>query len=105
MQFFGEKYGDWVRVVQIGGKPTSLDGYSMELCGGAHVRATGGIGLFGVVAGGGVRGASRRIEAVPGLEDYKKANEELRLIKSLSGIVNAPIGELEKKIESLLAQQ
>ncbi len=38
MQFFGDKYGEWVRVVQIGGKPTALDGYSMELCGGTHVR-------------------------------------------------------------------
>jgi alanyl-tRNA synthetase len=46
MQFFGEKYGDRVRVVQIGGAPGALDGYSMELCGGTHCRATGEIGLF-----------------------------------------------------------
>ena len=46
MQFFGDKYGDTVRVVQIGGKPAALDGYSMELCGGTHTRATGEIGLF-----------------------------------------------------------
>jgi hypothetical protein len=41
MQFFGDKYGDLVRVVQISGSPNDLDGYSMELCGGTHVRTTG----------------------------------------------------------------
>src|SRR5205823_3241732 len=50
MQFFGDKYGDLVRVVQIGGKPMALDGYSMELCGGTHTRATGEIGLFRIVS-------------------------------------------------------
>ena len=49
MQFFGEKYGDMVRVVQIGGGAGALDGYSMELCGGTHTRATGEIGLFRIV--------------------------------------------------------
>jgi alanyl-tRNA synthetase len=44
MQFFGDKYGDVVRVVQIGGAAGALDGYSMELCGGTHTRATGEIG-------------------------------------------------------------
>ena len=54
MQFFGEKYGDVVRVVQIGGKAGALDGYSMELCGGTHTRATGEIGLFRIVSEGAV---------------------------------------------------
>ncbi|HWI56901.1 MAG TPA: alanine--tRNA ligase, partial [Bacillota bacterium] len=98
MQFFGEKYGDWVRVVQIGGKPTALDGYSMELCGGTHVRATGEIGLFRIVGESAIAAGVRRIEAVSGLEAYKRANEELHLIKTLSGKVNSPAGELEKKV-------
>jgi len=105
MQFFGEKYGDWVRVVQVGGKPTALDGYSMELCGGTHVHATGEIGLFRIVAESAIAAGIRRIEAVSGLEAYRRANEELALIKTLSGKVNSPAVELEKKIESLLAQQ
>jgi alanyl-tRNA synthetase len=105
MQFFGEKYGDVVRVVQIGGKPAALDGYSMELCGGTHTRATGEIGLFRIAAESAIAAGIRRIEAVSGLEAYKRANEELQLIKTLSGKVNSPVGELEKKIESLLAQQ
>ncbi len=49
MQFFGDKYGDTVRVVQIGGQPAALNGYSMELCAGTHTRATGEIGLFRIV--------------------------------------------------------
>ncbi len=105
MQFFGEKYGDQVRVVQIGGDAKKLNGYSMELCGGTHTRATGELGLFRIVAESAVAAGIRRIEAVSGLEAYKKANEELHLIKTLSGKVNSPVGELEKKIESLLAQQ
>ena len=105
MQFFGEKYGDWVRVVQIGGTPTSLDGYSMELCGGTHVRATGEIGLFRLASESAIAAGIRRIEAVSGLEAYRQANEQLQLIRNLSGKVNSPAAELEKKIDSLLAQQ
>ena len=104
-QFFGDKYGDWVRVVQIGGRPTAFDGYSMELCGGTHVRATGEIGLFRISAESAIAAGIRRIEALSGLEAYRRANEELQLIKTLSGKVNSPVGELEKKVESLLAQQ
>jgi alanyl-tRNA synthetase len=105
MQFFGDKYGDRVRVVQIGGKATALDGYSMELCGGTHTRATGEIGLFRIVGESAIAAGIRRIEAVSGLEAYRRANEELQLIKTVAGKVNSPIGELEKKIEAMLAQQ
>jgi alanyl-tRNA synthetase len=105
MQFFGEKYGDRVRVVQIGGRRSALDGYSMELCGGTHVRATGEIGLFRIVSESAIASGVRRIEAVAGLEAYHKADEELQLIKSIAERVNAPIVELEKKIESLMAEQ
>ena len=101
MQFFREKYGDCVRV----GRAGELNGYSMELCGGTHVRATGEIGLFRVVAESAIAAGIRRIEAVSGLEAYKRASDELQLIKSISGKVNSPAAELEKKIESLLAQQ
>jgi alanyl-tRNA synthetase len=105
MQFFGDKYGDLVRVVQIGGHAAKLDGYSMELCGGTHTRATGEIGLFRIVGESAIAAGVRRIEAVAGLEAYRKATDELHLIKALAGKVNSPVHELEKKIESLLAQQ
>ena len=105
MQFFGDKYGDVVRVVQIGGHAHKLDGYSMELCGGTHTRATGEIGLFRIVGENAIAAGVRRIEAVAGLEAYRKATEEVALIKALAGKVNSPIHELDKKIDSLLAHQ
>jgi alanyl-tRNA synthetase len=105
MQFFGEKYGDTVRVVQIGGLAQKLDGYSMELCGGTHTRATGEIGLFRIVGESAIAAGVRRIEAVAGLEAYRKATDEVSLIKTLAGKVNSPVHELDKKIDALLAQQ
>jgi alanyl-tRNA synthetase len=105
MQFFGEKYGDKVRVVQIGGKGGGLDGYSMELCGGTHTRATGEAGLFRILSESAVAAGVRRIEAVAGLRAYDKAREDAALILSVAGKVNSPVGELEKRVDSLLAQQ
>jgi alanyl-tRNA synthetase len=104
-QFFGEKYGDVVRVVQVGGNPGALNGYSMELCGGTHVRATGEIGLFRIVGENAIAAGVRRIEAVAGLAAYDVMKLDRELIRSVSGKVNSPIGELEKKIASLLEQQ
>jgi alanine--tRNA ligase len=105
MQFFGDKYGDIVRVVQIGGEANKLNGYSMELCGGTHTRATGEIGLFRIVSEAAVAAGVRRIEAVAGLTAYDLAHEQLQLIRSIAGKINSPVHEIEKKIEALLAHQ
>jgi alanyl-tRNA synthetase len=94
-----------VRVVQIGGQPKALNGYSMELCGGTHTRATGEIGLFRIVGENAIAAGVRRIEAVAGLEAYNLANQQLQLIRGIAGRINSPVHELEKKIEALLAQQ
>jgi alanyl-tRNA synthetase len=66
IQFFGEKYGDTVRVLQIGGAPQALNGYSMELCGGTHVRSTSEIGPFRIIKEEAIAAGVRRIEAVAG---------------------------------------
>jgi alanyl-tRNA synthetase len=66
MQFFGDKYGEMVRVVQIGGEAQQLNGYAQELCGGTHVRRTGDIGLFKIKSEGAIASGVRRIEAVCG---------------------------------------
>ena len=75
MQFFGDKYGDIVRVVQIGGQPNALNGYSQELCGGTHVRNTREIGLFKIKSEGAVASGVRRIEAVCGEAAWAYLNE------------------------------
>jgi alanyl-tRNA synthetase len=77
-QFFGEKYGDRVRVLQIGGDPAKLNGYSMELCGGTHVRSTSEIGPFRVVKEEAIAAGTRRIEAVAGDAARVWAKEEAK---------------------------
>jgi alanyl-tRNA synthetase len=76
IQFFGEKYGDTVRVLQIGGAPRALDGYSMELCGGTHVSSTGEIGPFRIVKEEAIAAGTRRIEAVAGDAAREWAKQE-----------------------------
>jgi alanyl-tRNA synthetase len=76
IQFFGEKYGDTVRVLQIGGEPKALNGYSMELCGGTHVRSTSEIGPFRLVKEEAIAAGIRRIEAVAGDAARKWAEQE-----------------------------
>jgi len=105
MQLFGEKYGEHVRVVRVGGRPAALDGYSMELCGGTHTRATGEIGLFRITAESAVAAGVRRIEAVAGLAAYGVAKADLELLRGVAGRLNAPVAELEKKIEAMVAHQ
>jgi alanyl-tRNA synthetase len=79
IQFFGEKYGETVRVLQIGGAPRALNGYSMELCGGTHVRATGEIGPFRIIREEAIAAGTRRIEAVAGDAARAWAKEEAAL--------------------------
>ena len=105
MQFFGEKYGDTVRVVQMGGGAGDLNGYSMELCGGTHARGTGEVGLFRIVSEGAVAAGIRRIEAVAGLRAYDKSKEEAAMLSTLAGKVNSSVADLEKRLDSLLSQQ
>jgi alanyl-tRNA synthetase len=103
LQFFGDKYGDAVRVVQIGGSAGSLNGYSMELCGGTHTRGTGELGLFRIVGESAIAAGVRRIEAVAGLQAYELAGAEAQRLRALAGRLGAPLGEVERKIDALMA--
>jgi len=100
-QFFGDKYGDHVRVVQIGGKPQALDGYSMELCGGTHIRSTGEIGLFRLLGEAAIAAGVRRIEAITGLEAFSHASRDGARLLAISARLNAPLADIEKKIDQL----
>jgi alanyl-tRNA synthetase len=104
LQFFGDKYGDTVRVVQIGGDAAALNGYSMELCGGTHSRATGEIGLFRILSESAIAAGVRRIEAIAGLVAAKQAQADSGRIAAMAKSLNSPIGELEKKIEQAVEQ-
>ncbi len=104
MQFFGDKYGETVRVVQVGGKAQGLNGWSMELCAGTHVRSTGEIGLFRIIGESAIAAGVRRIEAVAGLAAYDRARQESEILKSLAHTHNTPVSELAKKIDTLSEQ-
>ena len=104
MQFFGDKYGDAVRVVQIGGDNGGLNGYSMELCGGTHTRATGEIGLFRITAESAIAAGVRRIEATAGLIALEQCRADANRIEALAEQMNSPAKDLEKKIEQALEQ-
>ena len=94
MALFGEKYGDRVRVV-------SVPGFSMELCGGTHVRATGDIGLVAIVSEGGVAAGVRRIEAITGLDSLQAFQRERDEIGRLASTLNARPGALAERVTAL----
>ncbi|MEX0751410.1 MAG: alanine--tRNA ligase [Xanthobacteraceae bacterium] len=98
---FGEKYGDEVRVVAMGEAGNAF-GWSVELCGGTHVRRTGDIGLISVVAESAVAAGVRRIEALTGKAARKQANNIIHLAKSAAAELRAPLEEMPQRVAGLL---
>ena len=98
MALFGEKYGDTVRVI------TFDSNYSVELCGGTHVKNTGEIGLFKIVSEGSVAAGVRRIEAISGGAALDYVNEKLSLVNGLNELLKNP-KDLNKAVEDLLTER
>ncbi|MEH7461206.1 alanine--tRNA ligase [Bacillus thuringiensis] len=97
MALFGEKYGDVVRVVQVGD-------YSLELCGGCHVDNTASIGIFKIVAESGIGAGTRRIEAVTGKAAYELMNEQVGLLKEAANKMKTNPKDILTRVDGLFAE-
>ena len=95
LAFFGDKYGDEVRVLTMGD-------FSTELCGGTHVRRTGDIGFFKIVSESGVAAGIRRIEAVTGEGALAWVQQQEAKLSEAAGVLRAPVSEVTTKLAQVL---
>ena len=100
MALFGEKYGDEVRVVSMGGE--GPDAFSVELCGGTHVARTGDIGLFRIVSEGAVAAGIRRVEAVTGAAAIAHMMQSEQRLQELAGTLKVPAADLGARVTQLM---
>ncbi len=101
---FGEKYGDEVRVVSMGRRENG-EPYSVELCGGTHVRRTGEIGVFKLVAEGAVAAGIRRVEAVTGAAAFDYLQERDRTVRQAAAALRVSPAEMEARVAGLVAER
>ncbi len=102
LALFGEKYGDQVRVLRLG---DALDGgakaYSVELCGGTHVKRTGDIALFAITSEGGVAAGVRRVEATTGAVALAHLKAQAALAKAIAANIKAPLSEVAERVTAI----
>jgi alanyl-tRNA synthetase len=102
---FGEKYGDEVRVVAMGAGGGNTMGWSVELCGGTHVRRTGDIGLISIVTESGVAAGVRRIEALTGTASRQASRHIAGLAKAAAAELKAPLEDLPARIAQVMDER
>jgi alanyl-tRNA synthetase len=106
MALFGEKYGSEVRVVAMGTTPAhAAHAYSVELCGGTHVRRTGDIGLFKIVGESAVAAGVRRVEALTGVAAEAWVAEQDRLVKDTAAALKVAPSELPARVVALMDER
>ena len=98
MALFGEKYGDEVRVISVGG-------YSKELCGGTHANAAGDIGLFRIISEGGIAAGVRRIEAATGDGALAVVHQQAKTLQRLADLVKSEPQQLETRLTKMVVRQ
>jgi len=108
LALFGEKYGDEVRVVSMGGGDGGAGArahFSTELCGGTHVRRTGDIGLFVITAESAVASGVRRIEAVTGQAALERVNAQAALLADAAAALKTGVTDLPARVAALLEER
>lgn len=109
--FFGDKYGEVVRTINVGGQASggqserAFDGFSLELCGGTHTSRTGDIGMFRFISEGAIAAGVRRVEAVVGSAAYRSMREDQEYLAAAAERVHAAPAELAHRIDALLDNQ
>jgi alanyl-tRNA synthetase len=106
LALFGEKYGEEVRVVSMGGREADGDRhFSTELCGGTHVRRTGDIGLFKIVSEGALAAGVRRIEALTGRGALAYLNQQDELLQQVASVIKASPADLPTRVQALVDER